>query len=158
MQPRKFALIGGIVMLAMGLLSLIPALYLYPQNVELPGLMVQTSYGLFLGIFPMNIFNKVALILFGLAGIGATRAPTTSLPKSITWSRWVFFVMAPLAVLGLFPQTNTLNGYWPLFGAEVWAHGIFAILGAYFGFALTSKAHQQVAPLKKDSKDRIHAA
>ena len=157
MQPRKFALIGGIVMLAMGILALIPDLYIYPQNVELPGLMVQSSYGYFLGFIPMNIFNKLGLVLFGLAGIAATRAPTTSLPKSITWSRWVCFVMAPLAILGLFPQTNTLGGYMPLFESQVWIYGIFALLGAYFGFALTTKAAREVAPLK-DGKGNIRAA
>jgi hypothetical protein len=157
MQPRKFALIGGIVMLAMGLLALIPDLYAYRQNSELPTLVVQSSYGYFLGFIPMNILNKLTLVLFGIAGIAATRAPTTSLPKSITWSRWVFFVMAPLAVLGLFYQTNTLGGYMPLFEAQAWIYGIFAILGAYFGFALTTKAAQKVAPLK-EGKNNIRAA
>lgn len=151
MHPRKFALIGGIVMLALGALSLIPALYQYP-GAYLPALNVETSYGLFLGIFPMNIFNKVALLIFGIAGILASRRPTTSLPASISWSRWVFVAMGALAILGLIPQTNTLYGYWPLFGAEVWSHAIFAVLGAYFGFALPSKAHAENEWLKKDGR------
>lgn len=139
MHPRRFALIGGIIMLAMGVLALIPALSVDPVAAGLPLLKVETGYGLFAGLFPMNIFNKVALIVFGLAGIMAANAKGTSLPASIGFSRWVFFVMAPLAILGMFEQTNTLFGYWPLFSYEVLAHGVFAVAGAYFGFLLTSK-------------------
>jgi hypothetical protein len=138
MHPKKFALIGGILMLVMGVASLLPMLY-QGYNGDLPPLQLETSYGLFLGVFAMNIANKLALIVFGIGGIFAGTASTTNLPKSILWSRLVLFVMGAAAILGAIPQTNTLYGYWPLFGAEVWMHGIFAILGAYFGFMLTSK-------------------
>ena len=73
MYPRRFALVGGSLMLAIGLISLIPALQ---GSVDrLPVLNVETSYGLFLGLFPMNIFNKAALIIMGLAGISAASSP-----------------------------------------------------------------------------------
>lgn len=157
MQPRKFALFGGALMLLMGAVSLIPALYDYPAAM-LPALKIENSYGLFLGIFPMNIFNKVALIVFGAAGIIVSQLATTALPASVKWSRWVFGVMGVAAVLGLFPQTETLYGYWPLFGAEVWTHGVFAVLGAYFGFALTHKASAEVEPLIKEGKRTRHIA
>jgi hypothetical protein len=42
--------------------------------------------------------------------------------------------MGALALIGLFPQTNTLFGYWPLFGFEIIAHGIFALIGGYYGY------------------------
>lgn len=151
MHPKQYALYGGILMLVMGALALIPALYEYPATV-LPALRLENSYGLFLRIFPMNILNKLALIIFGAAGIFVSQLPTTSLPASVKWSRWVFAVMGIAAVLGLFPSTNTLGGYWPLFGNEVWAHGIFALLGAYFGFVLSRKAYTEVEPLIRDDK------
>lgn len=141
----------------MGVLAMIPALYQYPSNAQLPPLMVQSGYGLFLGFLPVNIFNKLALIVFGIWGIAASRNPTTSLLKSINWSRWVFYVMTPLAILGIFPQASTLGGYAPLFGTQVWTHGIFALLGAYFGFSLTTKAKAENAPLKDSGRD-IRAA
>ena len=137
MHPRRFALIGGIVMLAMGIISLIPSLKGSADS--LPFLNLETSYGLFLGIFPMNIVNKVALIVFGLLGIQASNAKFTSLPMSTHYSRLVFYVMGALAILGMIPQTNTLFGYWPLFGGEVLGHAAFALFGAYFGFMLSSK-------------------
>ena len=137
MNPRLFAMIGGIVMLIMGVVALIPSMV--GSIAGLPALYVETSYGLFLGLFAMNIFNKLALILFGVAGIVAARMPGRSLPFSINYSRIVFYVMGVLAILGLFPATNTLFGYWPLFGNVVWEHAVFAVLGAYFGYALSAK-------------------
>ncbi len=147
MFPKRFALIGGIIMLAMGLFSLIPQLVGSAQG--LPALYVEQSYGLFLGLFPMNVLNKVALIIFGLAGIYAANKKFTNLPASIKFSRWTFFVMGPLAILGLIPQTNTLFGYWPLFGNDIWLHAAFAVVGAYFGFALTARVPDQKATDKK---------
>lgn len=131
MATRNFALLCGILMLAMGCLALIPTLN---SGVEsLPVLYVNTSYGLFLDLFPMNIFNKIALIVFGLSGMSCYFAKHSH-HYSIIFSKVVFWVMGTLAILGLFSQTNTLSGYWPLFGYEVLAHGVFAALGGYFGF------------------------
>jgi len=91
----------------------------------------------------MNILNKVALIAFGLGGIWAYSRPSTSLPASINYSRTLAIVMAATAVLGAVPQTNTLFGYWPLYGNNVAASAVFAVLGAYFGWALSSKARPE---------------
>ena len=146
MFPRRYALFGGIVMLALGLIAFIPQLSSFSDS-ALPVLKVENSYGLFLGLIPMNIFNKLALILFGAAGIMAAEARFTSLPMSIWWSRAVFVVMGVLAVLGLFPATNTLMGYWPLFRGEVVVHAVFALLGAYYGFALSYKASHSQNPI-----------
>lgn len=60
-----------------------------------------------------------------------------------------------LAVLGLFPQTNTLNGYWPLFGADAALQAVCAAMGAYFGYALSAKVKPQDAPKRFDGP--IHA-
>lgn len=141
MHPRNFALWGGLIMLVLGVLALIPGLSSYP--VTLPPLVLEASYGLFLGVFAMNVLNKLALIILGVAGLVAAFAKNTSLPASISYSRWVFAIMGVLAILGLFPGTNTLGGYWPLFGHEVWFHALIALVGAYFGFALSMKVRDQ---------------
>jgi len=137
MNPRVFALWGGLVMLAMGVLSLIPSLAGTTET--LPPLLNEASYGAFLGMFPMNIFNKLTLIVFGIAGVTAATSAYTSLPASIYFARVTLFVFGAAAILGLFAATDTLGGYWPLFGGEVWLHGIFAVLGGYFGYALTAR-------------------
>jgi uncharacterized membrane protein HdeD (DUF308 family) len=135
MHPRRFALIGGIIMFAIGVIA-----FIFPGSSEtLPDLNIDTSYGLFLGLFPMNILNKIALIVLGLGGISAANARFTSLPMSIQYSRLIFYVMGVAAIFGIIPQTQTLYGYWPLYNGEVIMHGVFAIVGAYFGYVLTSK-------------------
>lgn len=146
MFPRRYALIGGIVMLAMGLLSLIPQLSSFSDQ-ALPILKVEASYGLFLGLFAMNIFNKIALIILGVAGIWAAEAKFNSLPMSIWFSRAAFVILGVLCILGLFPQTNTLFGYWPLFGYTALVHAVFAVVGAYYGFALSYKASHTQNPV-----------
>ncbi len=143
MQTKNFALIGGLIMSIMGIISFIPAM-----NVTegLPPLMVNTSYGMFLDIFPMNIFNKAALLIFGIAGVWAYFTPENNLYYTSLYAKVVFWVMGALALLGLFPQTNTLFGYWPLFGFEIIAHGAFAIAGAYYGYIVNKHASYNSRP------------
>lgn len=131
-SSKTFALVGGAAMLGMGIASFIPQLSVSPRAAALPRLEIETSYGKFLGLFPLNVFNKVALTLFGAAGIAASRMDSER-PARL-YARAVAFAMGPLAVLGAIPQTRTLFGTWPLFGAEVAAHGTFAALGALTGF------------------------
>jgi len=135
-DPKKFALYGGIVMLVMGILAFVPNLYW--NTGDLPVLKVDYSYGYFLGQIPMNVFNKVGLIVLGLLGITAANWRYNSLPMSINYSRFVMVLMAVLAALGLYDQTNTLFGYMPLFGANVLFSGLVALVAGYFGFRLTS--------------------
>ena len=133
MNAKNFALVGGVVMLVIGALSLIPAFT--GLAFGLPILRIETSYGLFLGVFPLNIVNKAILIALGMWGIAAASDPALSLPRSITFSRWVFGLSALFVVLGLFPQTNTLFGYAPLFGAGIWLHAVMALLGGIYGYS-----------------------
>lgn len=124
MKTRNFALYGGILMLILGVVALIPGLE--GSAASLPALKVNTSYGDFFGVFPMNIFNKLALITFGVAGIAVSRADLFG--PSVKYAKVVFGVMGVLAVLGLIPATSTLGGYLPLFDGEVASHGIFALI------------------------------
>lgn len=137
MNAKNFALVGGIVMLVVGALSLIPAFT--GLAFGLPILKIETSYGLFLGVFPLNIVNKAILIGFGLWGVAAASDPVLSLPRSVSFSRWVFMLSAVFVVLGLFPQTNTLFGYAPLFGASVWLHAVMALVGGVFGYSVMKR-------------------
>ncbi|MBC7397945.1 MAG: DUF4383 domain-containing protein [Bdellovibrionales bacterium] len=131
MQVRKFAFSIGWVMLTLGVFALIPGLYQL-ENTNLPALNLEASYGLFLGFIPLNIMNKLALIGFGLAGIAAN---TKNNPyASVQYSRVLSVAMGLLAVLGLIPASQTLGGYWPLFGADIAVHAIIAGIAGYFGF------------------------
>lgn len=131
MKIRNFALIGGIVMLVLGVFSLVPGLSTFPD--WLPRLQFNTSYGLFLNALPMNIVNKLLLIAFGIAGI-AVAQPRFAVETNVRYAKTVFYFMGILAVLGMFRHTNTLFGILPLMRGEIAAHGIFALLGAYFSY------------------------
>ena len=45
---------------------------------------------------------------------------------------------ALLTVLGLISATNTAFGLVPIWGLDVWLHGLLAVAAAYFGFAVAS--------------------
>lgn len=142
MRPKLFALIAGIVMVIAGVLAFIPNLNVVPAA-GMPQLSLDNSYALFLGYVPMNVVNKIFLIAMGLVGVAVYFAPATALPGSIRWSRILFYVTGLLAILGLFPQTYTLFGLMPLYGWDVVTHAVMALLGAYFGYALSSRVPEQ---------------
>lgn len=154
MHPRRFAMVGGAIMLLIGIAAFIPAFSTYSTDLLRP-LELNTSHGLFLGFLPMNIINKLALVVFGIAGIWASSGDTVSLPRSISWARAVAIVMGLGAVLGLIPATSTFFGYWPLYGYEVVVHAAFALLGGYFGYALTSKVPDK-GPTRAEAKREIY--
>lgn len=154
MHPRKFAMIAGAIMVLLGIAAFIPAFSTYAFDVLRP-LELNTSHSLFLGLFAMNVVNKVALIVVGLIGIWAASRESVALPRSITWSRFVAIAMAVTAVLGLIPSTSTFFGYWPLYGYNVAASAAFGLLGAYFGYALTSKVPDR-GPTRAEAKREIY--
>lgn len=131
MKEKKFAFIGGIVMLIIGLLAFYPGLNKSAEG--LPDLNVGASYGVFLNVLPMNIFNKLAFIFLGLAGLAVSGKERSNKP-AIKYARWVFWIMCAFTLFGLFRQTNTLFGYWPLFGGEVLFHAVIAMFAGYFGY------------------------
>lgn len=140
MGNRKFAFYGGLFMILMGLLAFMPGLSW--NSHLLPALFVNESYGMFLGYFPMNILNKAALIVFGVAGVAVSYS--SNVQPSVFFARIVFIVMGLLAILGMFPETNSLYGYWPLFSGEILAHGVLALFGGYFGYVVNMRVRKEV--------------
>lgn len=143
MIAKRFALAFGSLYLLIGVASFIPALSI---AYGLPRLNLEVSYGLFLGLFPQNIINKVAILVFGVAGLLAARSTFDSEWKSTVWARTVFVVMGTAAVLGIYPPTSTFFGYWPLWGYEAILHGVNALIAGYFGFVLSSTHHDRLLP------------
>lgn len=136
MNQKNFALICGIVMLIIGVISFYPNFSSSPE--DLPQIDIEASYGLFLNRIPMNVFDKIVFILLGIAGIAVSGKVRTISP-AIKFARSVFWIMSALTIFGLFRQTETLFGYWPLFGGGVWMHAIFALVAAYFGYNRTAR-------------------
>jgi hypothetical protein len=134
-MTRTFALIFGIVFLAIGAAGFVPGL-LHPPGGE-HDLVIDQSYGHLLGLFPVNILHNLAHILFGIWGLLAYR----SLGGSVGYFRAVAIAYGLLTVMGLIPGLNTFFGLVPLYGNDVWLHALLAAGGVYFGWIRHERAH-----------------
>lgn len=126
MKTRYFALVMGLVFLAVGILGFVPGLL--TTDPAMPPMLVDGSYGLLLGLFPVNVLHNVFHVLFGLWGVMAYR--------SYTAARWfagsTAVIYGVLTLMGFFPGLNTLWGLVPLYGHDIWLHGAIAIVAAIF--------------------------
>jgi hypothetical protein len=132
MVAKKFAFYGGIAMVTVSLLSFI----FVGDKSMLPPLKVMTSYGLFLGILPMNILNKLLLLGMGILGISSARRAEVG--PSINYCRVVCVLASILTLLGIPNATDTLGGIIPLFGMQILTYGVIAMLSGYCGFSQKS--------------------
>lgn len=129
MGKRYFALAVGIVFLLLGVTGFIPNLVQLPPATA-PELVVGNGYGYLLGLFPVNILHNIVHLAVGIAGILAYR----SADGARLFARFFAISYAALALLGAFPTLNTLFGFVPIFGNNVWFNGLTAAIAAYFGF------------------------
>ena len=128
MSIRTFALIFGILFIAAGAAGFVSGLTspLHPEHPDVMG-----NGGQVFGLFPVNEVHNGVHLLFGLWGLAASR----SLGAAVTYARGVAIIYAVLTVFGLVPALETLFGTAPLYGNDVWLHGLLALVGAYFGWA-----------------------
>src|SRR5688572_12342527 len=132
MSIRRFALIFGIVFLIVGALGFVPQLLTH-QGHGTHGLRVTAFEGYLFGLFHVNILHSLVHVLFGIMGVAMSR--TTDAAR--LYARIVAISYGLLTVLGLIPALNTLFGFIPIHGHDVWLHALLAIVAAYFGFAST---------------------
>lgn len=128
MQTRYWALAIGVIYLVVGIVAFIPALYTSPPAT--PHVDVTGSYGLLLGLFPVNVLHNVLHIIIGIIGIGVFGSGRASR----AYSRALFLIFGLLAIMGFIPQANTVFGLIPIFDNDVWLHTATAIVSSYFGW------------------------
>ena len=129
MKSSTFALVLGIAFLALGLMGLVPAL-LVPPPIDVPPTSFTLFYGYLLGLFPVNLLASVLHIVIGAWGISAWSGRSSR----VGFARAVAMLFGVLAVMGLVRVLNTMLGMIPLYGNDVWLHGITAAIAAYFGW------------------------
>ncbi len=129
MSTRTFALIFGIVFLAIGIAGFIPGITTAPHPGH-PDIAVDMAYGQVLGLFPVNVLHNIVHILFGLWGLLSYK----SLGAAKGYARGVAISYAVLTVAGLVPGLNTMFGLVPLYGNDIWLHALLALVAAYFGW------------------------
>jgi hypothetical protein len=129
MTTRNFALVFGITFLLVGVAGFVPGL-VQPPHAEHPTMQMSANYGQLFGLFPVNMLHNAVHILFGVWGLAAFR----SVSGARLFARGVAVIYAVLVVAGFVPGLDTLFGYVPLFGNDIWLHALLALIAAYFGW------------------------
>jgi len=129
MSTRTFAFVAGLLYLGAGVLGFIPGITVSPPA-GAPSLVVESSYGYLLGLFPVNLLHNLVHISIGVWGFLAYNSGATARIFAIS----IAVIYGLLAILGIFPQAHTLFGFIPIFGHDVWLHAVTAIIAGYFGF------------------------
>ena len=129
---QYFALITGIIFFLVGVMGFIPGL-VKETTADMPGLSFTTGAGYLLGLFPINVLHNIVHLLVGILGIVAS----VTLGSTRLYSGVLAIFYGVLTVMGLFPPTQSTLGLIPIFGNDVWLHGLTAVIAAYFGFIAT---------------------
>jgi hypothetical protein len=139
MTTRTFALILGLVFVAVGAAGFIPALAHPEAGAALlgnaaagstPPRLLGPGDDMLFGLFPVNPLLSGFHLLCGLWGLIASRGRGPAL----SYARIVATLYALLALAGLLPATQTGFGLVPLYAKDVWLHGLVALAAAYFGW------------------------
>ena len=129
MATRYFALVWGIVFLAIAASGFIPGSWV-PAPAHYPHIAVDSGYGAAMATFPVNILHNLIHLAFGIWGVIAYRR----YDSARSYAKVVAIAYGMFAVMGLIPGLNTTFGLVPLFGNDVWLHVLLAAPAAYFGF------------------------
>lgn len=131
---QYFALITGIIFFLIGVMGFIPGIVQEPTATpDTAGLAFTSGYGYLLGLFPINVLHNIVHLLVGILGMVAS----VSLGSTRLYSGGLAIFYGVLTVMGLFPPTQSTLGLIPIFGNDVWLHGVTAAIATYFGFIAT---------------------
>lgn len=141
MAINKFTYVMGVLFVALGVLGFIPALVTPPTVFE-PGLVVESAHGLLFGLFPVNTIHNLLHLAFGVWGLWAA----SQVVSSTLFCRTVAWIYLILTVAGLIPGVDTLFGLVPLYGHNIWLHGLITLATAYFGYVWHPSTEPKVSP------------
>lgn len=119
---KAFSTLIGFCFTLLGVMGAIPVIHA-PWPDSAPDLIIENAYGYLFGILPRNLLLNALHIIIGSVILYASRSDYTAY-MSLRFAAIMFFL---LALLGLFPFTETLFGFMPLFGPNVLLHGLTAI-------------------------------
>jgi len=128
MSTRNFALIVGISMIIGGVLGFAPPLV--TPGAEVHPLSPDHEFDQLFGLFPMSPVDNVLHIALGAWGVYASRL----LRSSVLFSRWLAAILFALTIAGFVPVVGDGFGLLPLYGNDIWLHGVMSLVAAYFGW------------------------
>jgi hypothetical protein len=143
MTTRNFAMIMGVVYVAVGLLGFFPGAVSAPPP-GAPDVAIDTGYGYLLGLFPVNVLHNFVHLAVGAWGLTASR----TLAGALSFARGLAIFYGVLTIMGLIPGLNTTFGLIPIFGHDIWLHAVTAGVAAYFGFT----SHAEAIPVEHLSR------
>lgn len=151
-KERACALTLGIIFLAVGLAGFVPGLTSFPSGnpasaTGVPGLVFDDGYGYVLGLFPTNFLHNAVHIAVGILGIAAA----SSLSGAIVFNQLFAIMYVLIALMGLFPITNTTFGVMPIFGNNVWFNALTAIVAGYIGFVKPVTTQSKIEDMSASS-------
>lgn len=125
---QQFSLLIGTAFLLAAVGGFVPFVTTAPN--AMPELIVESSRGYLLGLFPVNLVHNLFHLSISLAAFYAFRQTKTAL----LFCRVLAITLGILTILGLIPALATLGGWMPVFGHAIWLHGLEALIAAYLGF------------------------
>src|SRR5689334_19463107 len=129
MTSRRFALLFGLLFLLFGIAGFVPPL-MWEMHPEYPPLIVSTGAGRLLGWFPVNLLHSGLHVFFGLwGGIASRRVKRAKL-----YARNVGIIYILLTIAGFVPGLQNGFGFLPLYGNDIWLHGVLGFIALYFGW------------------------
>lgn len=132
MNARMFALVVGVIYLAVGLLGFTATGMSMEAGDTAPRL---------LGLFPVNVLHNIVHLAIGAWGLASYR----SMDGSVTFARGLAILYGLLAIMGILPRPfNNTFGLVPIFGHDVWLHAATALVAAYFGFVAPRETVQTI--------------
>jgi hypothetical protein len=132
---RYFALFCGVTFLLAGVGGFV-SFVTPPAAPDAPPLVASQAYGYLLGLFPINFVHNLIHLSIGVLGCAAWR----SYPAARVFSRGLAIFLGILTGMGLVPALHTTLGLVPLYGHDIWLHGLEAAAAAYFGFVAAPQA------------------
>jgi hypothetical protein len=141
MSTRSFALVLGLVFVALGVAGFIPFLAHPEAGAVLVGnasvaagspplRLLGPGDDMLFGLFPVNPILSGLHLLSGLAGLLASRRRGAAL----AYARILAILYGALALAGLLPATQTGFDLVPLYAKDVWLHGAVALAAVFFGW------------------------
>ena len=128
---RYYTLLVGIAFTIAGIGGFIAG-FTQPIPADAPRLMVEANYGLLLGLFPVNVLHNLFHLAIGIGGLLTFRNTIHARQFLKVFGTSLII----LTIMGLIPQLNTTFGLVPLFGHDIWLHGIEGVIALYLVFAI----------------------